>query len=81
MIKFDEIQYAPLRVYNRCVMLFNINDDQGVDASKKYLKEFTPLQRAEMLDMLETVKIYGAEVVKKDIMKNMPLQDDENEEV
>lgn len=75
MEKFNEINYAPLRIYNRCVMMFNLSADKGFEVGKKYMSEFSPKEKTEMLDMLNTVKKYGNDRVKKDIMRNMPLQD------
>lgn len=79
MNKFDYIEYAPLRIWNRCVMLFNIAEDDGVDASKKYLSLFTKEERIEMLHMYEDVKARGRDTVLKDVTRNMPLQDSEDE--
>ena len=77
MEKFDHIEYGPLRAWNRCVMMFNINEDQGIEAASMYLKQFTKEAMSEMLDMYHRVKTLGAEEVKRQLIVSMPLQEDE----
>ena len=77
MEKFDHIVYEPLRNWNRCVMMFNINEDQGIDAASAYLKQFSKEDMSGMLDMYHRVKTLGAEEVKRQLIVSMPLQEDE----
>jgi len=80
MTKFDDIEYLPLRAWNRCVMMFNIQEDQGHQPAVEYLKQFSDKEKTEMLDMYNKVKLYGPEEVKRQIIRAMPLQEDEEVE-
>ena len=77
MNKFNEIEYQPLRAYNRCVMMFNINEDSGMEAAAEYLKQFSKEEKTEMLDVYNRVKKYGAEFVKAELIRNLPLPEEE----
>ena len=81
MMKFEDIQYAPLRAYNRCVMLFNIREDEGEEASQKYAAQFTKPELAEMLDVYNIGKKIGFEELKRLITRAMPLQNPDDGEV
>lgn len=77
MTKFDDIDYEPLRSWNRCVMMFNISEDQGLVPAAEYLKQFSDKEKTEMLDMYNKVKLHGPEEVKRQIIRAMPLPEDE----
>lgn len=81
MNNFNNVEYAPLRIWNRCVMLFNINEDSGVEAASVYLKQFSKPELTELLDMYNRVKKEGREPVLREIMRNMPTQEFVEEEV
>lgn len=74
---FDNIEFSPLRNYNRCVMLFNLREDSGEQAAKDYIAQINAEDRKEMLAIYTEVKKYGAETIKKAIMKAMPLPEEE----
>lgn len=74
---FDDIEYQPLRDYNRCVMLFNIREDSGMDAAQAYLEKFSKNDIKRMLDLYHMVKKLGAVRVKQEIIKAMPLPEEE----
>lgn len=77
MNKFNDIDYLPLRVWNRTVMLFNIREDSGENAAKEYASQFSKQELAQMLDLYHLVKKNGPEKIKKMIMANMPLEEEE----
>jgi hypothetical protein len=79
MDNFNTIEYQPLRTYNRCVMMFNIMEDSGMPAAVAYLKQFSDKEKTEMLDVYNQVKKYGVEEVKRNLIRTMPLQDEEEE--
>lgn len=81
MMKFDDIQYAPLRAYNRCVMLFNIREDEGEVASQEYASQFSKAELKEMLDTYHLGKKIGFEELKRLVIRAMPLQDPDKEEI
>lgn len=79
MMNFNHIEFQPLRVFNRCVMLFNIKEDEGQAAAEEYLKQFSKDEKIEMWNMYLIVKKLGAEEVRRQIMLKMPLQQEEEE--
>jgi hypothetical protein len=74
---FEDIEYAPLRSYNQCVMFFNIREDSGEHAAQEYLERISQADRTNMLMTYETVKKLGAEAVKRYIVRTMPVPEEE----
>jgi hypothetical protein len=77
---FDQIEYEPLRTWNRCVMFFNLREDSGMDVAKKYLLELEKEDLRAMYKMYDRVLKKGRDVVYKEVTHNMPLQEDEDED-
>ena len=77
MDKFDTIDYAPLRIWNRAVMFFNIMEDSGQEAAREYVQQFTQQEKEEMLDLYFVVKKLGSEEVKRRIIFNMPAPEED----
>jgi hypothetical protein len=73
MNNFNDVEFRPLRIWNRCVVAFNLREDSGEVASEEYLKQFTKEEKGEMLDMLSLVKKFGAEEIKRLIMRANPI--------
>lgn len=76
---FREINYAPLRTYNQAVMSFNIREDEGEEAAKEYLVGLTKDEKLMVLALLADVRRRGPDVVKREIIRSMPLQGEEEE--
>lgn len=74
MDDFNQIQYTPLRVWNRCVMAFNIREDVGQAGVEAYMSQFNQSEKHEMLDMYNDVKRRGREVVLKEIKAGVPAE-------
>lgn len=73
---FREINYAPLRTYNQGVLAFNIREDEGEEASLEYMRGLTKEEKADVYKFFLDVKARGAETVKRELMRTMPLQED-----
>ena len=76
MSYFREINYLPLRTMNQGILAFNIRDDEGKEAAEQYFRGLSTQEKALVLAFYQDVKARGAETVKKEIMRAMPLQDD-----
>ncbi len=76
MTYFREIQHLPLRTYNQGVMAFNIQEDEGNDASLAYLKGLLPEEKVRVMAFFQDVKKRGPEEVKRELIRTMPLQED-----
>ena len=74
---FEDVEYAPLRSYNQCVMFFNIREDSGEHAAQEYINRISQADRMRMLMTYEVVKKLGAEAVKRHIVRTMPLPEEE----
>lgn len=74
---FNDIEYKPLRTWNRCVLFFNLKEDLGAVAAERYLKNFAKDELSDMYTMYQDVMTKGREVVLKEIQKHMPLQEEE----
>jgi hypothetical protein len=74
---FSDIEYKPLRTWNRCVVFFNLKEDSGAAAAERYLRTIPKNEWADMYEMYERVKKEGREKVLKSITFNMPLQEEE----
>lgn len=76
---FDEIEYQPLRTWNRCVFFFNLREDSGPEMAKKYLMEFQKEDLREMYKMYYQVLKQGREAIYKQVTSGMPLQLEDEE--
>lgn len=68
---FSEIEHAPLRIYNRAVMAFNILEDAGKAAVEEYLKEFSAEEKTQMYAMTTLVRKHGPKTVKDWVTKGV----------
>jgi hypothetical protein len=74
---FADIEYQPLRVWNRAVMAHNLREDSGKAAMERYLKLFNKQELTEIYLLTQRVMKEGRDKVLKEIKYNMPLQEDE----
>ena len=74
---FADVEDPRLRVYNRCVMFYNIMEDHGKPAAQKYASQFSKDERLEMVHLIEEVKDRGVDVVKAEIIRNLQLPEEE----
>lgn len=72
---FNNIAHAPLRVFNRVVMSFNIKEDFGQAVLEKYLENFDAKERAEMMMVTMLIKAKGQEAVRKEVTKDLVLEE------
>lgn len=70
---FNDINDPRLRTYNRCVMFYNIMEDNGKAAAQEYIHQFSIKDRVEMIDMIKEVKDKGVDVVKAKIIRELVL--------
>lgn len=75
--KFDDINHLPLRVFNRVVLLNNLNADGGIEAAKRYVDLFTEAERKQMYVVAQAIKIKGEEAVRKEVTRELVLVDDQ----
>lgn len=75
--KFETISHLPLRVFNRVVLMANLNNDFGPEAATKYAEEFDEGERKQMFVMQTYIKQKGEAVVRKEVTKNLTLVADD----
>lgn len=73
---FHDVQHVPLRVYNRVVMAYNIQEDFGQAVLEEYFENFSQPEKAQMLAMMEFVKRNGREAAKAFATKDLVLSDE-----
>lgn len=71
--RFEEIEYGPLRDYNRVVMTFNIQESFGVEAAKEYVATFTQPERKAMAIVTLMIKTHGKEATQKLVTKGLEV--------
>lgn len=71
--KFDSIEYEPLRVFNRVVLMSNIMADFGKDAAKQYAELFDENERKEMYLVQMLVKQKGVAEVRKELTRGLEV--------
>lgn len=76
---FNEIDYTPLRVYNRTVMAINLKNDIGTSGLKEYLEQFSEDERKQIGIMIIFITTNGLEKARETIMNNMPLEEEQEE--
>lgn len=64
---FNEVDDAALRTWNRCVVMCNMNKDNGKDFAEGYGNSLSQVDKMQMLAMLNYIKARGAEEVRKEI--------------
>ena len=73
---FNDVNHAPLRVYNRAVFAFNILEDAGKEKLKEYLQSFTEDERLQIFLMVNYIRINGKEKAQKFATQGLVLDDD-----
>jgi len=73
--RFVDIEHAPLRIYNRTVMFYNIYEDSGRAAAEDYANSFNAEERLEMAKMAAEVKAKGTKAVKEAVTKGLVFTD------
>lgn len=76
MTYFREIKDIALRTYNQGVLAFNIREDEGDDASLEYMRGLDQEERNRVHAFFLDVKKRGAEEVRREMIRNMTLQED-----
>lgn len=73
---FSEIKHTPLQVFNRTIMMNNINNDFGVDKLKEYIEQFTDSERKQMFVMQQFIKKQGYKAARMFATKGIVFGDD-----
>lgn len=68
---FDEIENATLRTWNRCALAFNLAEDKGNEASRKYMSQFDKKAKRQMLIMFNYIEAKGYESVKREVFRGV----------
>jgi hypothetical protein len=74
---FNDIEHIPLRTYNRCVMYFNLWEDSGSEVADNYIRHIPHNERLLMVEMYKDVKKRGLETVKRELIRTMPLPEED----
>tara|TARA_R110000772_G_scaffold129472_1_gene237575 strand:+ start:2403 stop:2687 length:285 start_codon:yes stop_codon:yes gene_type:complete len=64
---FNDVEDAALRTWNRCVVMCNVNKDNGEGFSEGYGECLDKVGKMQMMAMLQYIKVKGAEEVRKEI--------------
>lgn len=73
MSNFNDVQYAPLRTFNRVQVACNLRADTGMAYAEDYINQFTREEKNEMNIMLGLIRKVGWEQARKLVNKNLPL--------
>ena len=76
---FRNIQDIHLRTWNQSVMFFNLQEDEGKEASRQYAEGLTRREKELVLDLLADIKKRGLPVVRAELNRIMVLQQEEEE--
>ena len=74
--RFDDINHRPLRIYNRAVMAYNIQEDQGRATMVEYLETFSPEERKEIAQMVQLVLKKGIKEVQRLVTDGVEFSDE-----
>ena len=78
---FDEIEYKPLRSFNRLVFFTNLIKDKGVTPAKDYLELLSDTDRREMYLVKKLINAIGEKAVREEVTKNVVFTYDPSEDV
>lgn len=73
--RFEDVKHRPLRVFNRTVMMLNLNSISKEEATK-YASTFTASERMEMGMVLAHIKEKGQDETRKIVTKGLEVVDD-----
>lgn len=65
---FNEVTNSDLRVWNRCAAMFNAGS-KSLMLMKEYLKQFSPIEIAEIKAMLARIRKNGYTNTKQEIIR------------
>lgn len=74
--RFDNVNYMPLRIFNRVVFLHNLISDSGKVAGNQYIDLFTDTEKKQMLILSAYIKKVGVDQTRKEVTKNLVIVDD-----
>lgn len=66
---FRDIENPSLRAWNRCAVLFNIEEDLGEGASAGYASTLTDAERMAVIATFVRIKEIGYEATKREIFR------------
>lgn len=64
---FNDIEDAALRTWNRCVVMCNVNKDNGKDFAEGYGNCLSKVDKMQMMAMLQYIQVKGMEAVRLEI--------------
>jgi hypothetical protein len=64
---FNDVEDAALRTWNRCVVMCNMNKDNGKDFTEGYGNSLSKVDKMQMMAMLQYINVKGAEAVRLEI--------------
>lgn len=74
--RFDDVNYMPLRIFNRVVFLHNLISDSGKTSGSQYINLFNEVEKKQMLLMSAYIKKVGEAQARRDVTKNLVIVDD-----
>lgn len=69
---FRDVDNPTLRAWNRCAVLFNIEEDLGEGSSAGYAATLTDAERMAVITMFVHIKEVGYENAKREVFKDTP---------
>lgn len=66
---FKEVKDNALQTWNRAVTMFNINEKFNEKMAREYANNFSEHDIVKLYMMLQYIKVKGAELVRKEIMR------------
>lgn len=73
--RFTTIKHIPLRVYNRTVMMLNIQESFGKTELMNYIESFSPEERKQMYSMSMFIKHKGPDAARKFATRGVEFAD------
>lgn len=62
---FNTVKDVRLQTWNRCAIVFNLTADQGREAAKSYVAQFTDEDKTRISNMFKLIEQYGYETIRK----------------
>lgn len=65
--KFEDVVSVPLRVWNRCAIIFNLRADVGDEEARKYVAQFDEVSKKQIKAMFDYIAVKGYDTTRREV--------------
>lgn len=73
---FDDINHAPLKAYNRVVLMTNLKQSVSDDEARRYAGLFSTADRKKMMLIMQFIKKFGVDKTRSIVTRDLKIVTD-----